>query len=224
MNCCLARPAARQGFQHALDCLHGGDVFRILTRGGIFLYPGDTKDPSKPGRRLMYGSQSDGVHYRASRWRGNHGRERLLRRDATALHQRVPVMLGSSTRWKWWWGITSRPRSIRRAARHSFTLHFPESHLVPFCHCHSCWVLMSVASQPSPLHAKDGQVRPHRAHWPRCCATTRLSTARKIPIASSFEGDAAALAKLRRHPEDDARRKKALEQFRAPSPRCPPKT
>jgi fructose-1,6-bisphosphatase I len=31
------------------------DVHRILTRGGIFLYPKDTKDPTKPGKlRLMY--------------------------------------------------------------------------------------------------------------------------------------------------------------------------
>ena len=31
------------------------DVHRILTRGGIFIYPWDRKDPSKPGKlRLMY--------------------------------------------------------------------------------------------------------------------------------------------------------------------------
>ena len=31
------------------------EVYRILTRGGIFMYPKDTRDPSKPGKlRLMY--------------------------------------------------------------------------------------------------------------------------------------------------------------------------
>ena len=31
------------------------DVYRILARGGIFLYPRDTRDPAKPGRlRLLY--------------------------------------------------------------------------------------------------------------------------------------------------------------------------
>ncbi len=31
------------------------DVHRILTRGGIFMYPRDAQDPSKPGKlRLMY--------------------------------------------------------------------------------------------------------------------------------------------------------------------------
>ena len=30
-------------------------MHRILTRGGIFIYPRDLKDPSKPGKlRLMY--------------------------------------------------------------------------------------------------------------------------------------------------------------------------
>src|SRR3546814_15937705 len=31
------------------------DVHRLLTRGGIFIYPWDRKDPSRPGKlRLMY--------------------------------------------------------------------------------------------------------------------------------------------------------------------------
>ncbi len=31
------------------------EVHRILIRGGVFMYPKDTKDPRKPGRlRLMY--------------------------------------------------------------------------------------------------------------------------------------------------------------------------
>ena len=31
------------------------DIHRILTRGGIYLYPKDSKDSAKPGRlRLMY--------------------------------------------------------------------------------------------------------------------------------------------------------------------------
>src|SRR5690606_40264423 len=31
------------------------DVNRIMMRGGVFMYPADNKDPSKPGRlRLMY--------------------------------------------------------------------------------------------------------------------------------------------------------------------------
>ena len=48
------RPA-RQGLQHALDRLLVAETHRILMRGGVFMYPRDTKDPAKPGRlRLLY--------------------------------------------------------------------------------------------------------------------------------------------------------------------------
>ena len=36
------------------------DVYRILTRGGVFLYPYDLRDPNKPNKlRIMYEAQSD---------------------------------------------------------------------------------------------------------------------------------------------------------------------
>jgi fructose-1,6-bisphosphatase I len=72
------------------------DVFRILTRGGIFLYPKDTKDPSKPGRlRLMYEANPMAFIVEQAGGAATTGRERLLDVMPTALHQRVPVMLGS---------------------------------------------------------------------------------------------------------------------------------
>ena len=72
------------------------DVFRILTRGGIFLYPKDTKDPSKPGRlRLMYEANPMAFIIEQAGGAATTGRERLLDVMPTALHQRVPVMLGS---------------------------------------------------------------------------------------------------------------------------------
>ena len=47
---------ARQGLQHALGRLSMvADVHRILTRGGIFMYPWDKREPGKPGKlRLMF--------------------------------------------------------------------------------------------------------------------------------------------------------------------------
>ena len=72
------------------------DVFRILTRGGIFLYPKDSKDPSKPGRlRLMYEANPMAFIVEQAGGAATTGRERLLDVIPTALHQRVPVMLGS---------------------------------------------------------------------------------------------------------------------------------
>ncbi|HEX4857488.1 MAG TPA: class 1 fructose-bisphosphatase, partial [Usitatibacteraceae bacterium] len=72
------------------------DVFRILTRGGIFLYPKDTKDPAKPGRlRLMYEANPMAFILEQAGGAASTGRERLLDVVPTSLHQRVPVMLGS---------------------------------------------------------------------------------------------------------------------------------
>jgi fructose-1,6-bisphosphatase I len=49
------------------------DVHRILTRGGIFLYPKDTKDPTKPGKlRLMYEANPMAMLDRTGRRRGDH--------------------------------------------------------------------------------------------------------------------------------------------------------
>ncbi len=72
------------------------DVHRILMRGGIFMYPKDTKDPSKPGRlRLMYEANPIGMIVEQAGGAASTGRGRILEVQPTALHQRVPVMLGS---------------------------------------------------------------------------------------------------------------------------------
>lgn len=72
------------------------DVHRILTRGGIFLYPWDRKDPGKPGKlRLMYEANPMAFIVEQAGGRATTGRERLLDLAPTALHQRVPVFLGS---------------------------------------------------------------------------------------------------------------------------------
>jgi len=72
------------------------DVYRILTRGGIFMYPKDTKDPSKPGRlRLMY--EANPISFIVEQAGGvcTTGRERIMDVKPDNLHQRVPVILGS---------------------------------------------------------------------------------------------------------------------------------
>jgi fructose-1,6-bisphosphatase I len=72
------------------------DVFRILTRGGIFMYPRDNKDPSKPGRlRLMYEANPMAMIIEQAGGAASTGRERILDIAPTALHQRVAVILGS---------------------------------------------------------------------------------------------------------------------------------
>ncbi len=72
------------------------DVHRILTRGGVFLYPKDTKDSDKPGKlRLMYEANPIAFVVEHAGGTASTGRERIMEIQPTALHQRVPVILGS---------------------------------------------------------------------------------------------------------------------------------
>ncbi len=72
------------------------DVHRILTRGGIFMYPRDLKDPSKPGRlRLMYEANPMSFIVEQAGGAATTGLMRMLEVQPTELHQRVPVFLGS---------------------------------------------------------------------------------------------------------------------------------
>jgi len=72
------------------------DVHRILTRGGIFMYPRDLKDPTKPGRlRLMYEANPMAFIVEQAGGAATTGHGRLLEVTPTELHQRVPVFIGS---------------------------------------------------------------------------------------------------------------------------------
>ena len=72
------------------------DVHRILTRGGIFIYPWDRKDPAKAGKlRLMYEANPMGFLVEQAGGSVSDGRRRILDIAPDQLHQRVPVFLGS---------------------------------------------------------------------------------------------------------------------------------
>lgn len=72
------------------------DVHRILTRGGIFMYPKDTKDPTKPGKlRLMYEANPMAMLIEQAGGAATTGYQRILDVQPEKLHQRVPVILGS---------------------------------------------------------------------------------------------------------------------------------
>ena len=72
------------------------EVHRILMRGGLFMYPRDTKDPGKPGRlRLLYEASPIGWLVEQAGGAASTGRGRILEVVPTELHQRVPVILGS---------------------------------------------------------------------------------------------------------------------------------
>jgi len=72
------------------------DVHRILTRGGIFMYPWDKREPNKPGKlRLMYEANPMAWLIEQAGGAATNGRERILDIQPQALHERVSVILGS---------------------------------------------------------------------------------------------------------------------------------
>jgi fructose-1,6-bisphosphatase len=99
--------------RYVLECLagHGGvrgkdfnmrwiaslvaEVHRILIRGGLFMYPKDTKEPSKPGRlRLLYEANPMAMIVEQAGGSASWGRGRMLDLVPTELHERVPLILG----------------------------------------------------------------------------------------------------------------------------------
>ena len=72
------------------------DVHRILTRGGIFLYPWDRREPDKPGKlRLMYEANPMGWLVEQAGGAATNGKQRILDVQPAKLHERISVILGS---------------------------------------------------------------------------------------------------------------------------------
>ncbi len=72
------------------------DVHRILTRGGVFMYPWDKREPEKPGKlRLMYEANPMGWLVEQAGGAATNGKQRILDIVPGKLHERVSVILGS---------------------------------------------------------------------------------------------------------------------------------
>ncbi len=72
------------------------ETHRILMRGGVFLYPRDTKDPLKPGRlRLLYECNPIGMLIEQAGGRASTGYAPMLEIPPTELHQRIGFVFGS---------------------------------------------------------------------------------------------------------------------------------
>jgi len=95
---CVAGKAGARGEDFNMRWIASmvADVYRILVRGGLFMYPRDTKDVTKPGRlRLLYEASPMAMIVEQAGGLATTGRERILDIVPTSLHQRVPVILGS---------------------------------------------------------------------------------------------------------------------------------
>lgn len=72
------------------------EVHRILIRGGVFMYPRDSKLKEKGGKlRLLYEANPMSFIVEQAGGASSTGCERIMQIKPEGLHQRVPVILGS---------------------------------------------------------------------------------------------------------------------------------
>ncbi|MDA0998852.1 MAG: class 1 fructose-bisphosphatase [Proteobacteria bacterium] len=95
---CLAGKAGPRGkdFNMRWVAAMVADVHRVLSRGGIFMYPLDDKIRDKGGRlRLLYEANPMSFIVEQAGGMASTGRGRILDVQPTGLHQRIPVILGA---------------------------------------------------------------------------------------------------------------------------------
>lgn len=89
-------PADGRPYSHRYVGSLVADAHRTLLKGGIFAYPADLKSPT--GKlRLLYEANPFAFIFEAAGGKATTGRERILDLVPTTLHQRVPLILGSTT-------------------------------------------------------------------------------------------------------------------------------
>ncbi|MEN9464042.1 MAG: hypothetical protein RL217_223 [Pseudomonadota bacterium] len=73
------------------------EIHRILTRGGIFMYPYDSREPSKPGKlRLMYEGNPMSMLIEQAGGKASTSKEPIMDVVPENIHQRVSVVMGSA--------------------------------------------------------------------------------------------------------------------------------
>jgi fructose-1,6-bisphosphatase I/sedoheptulose-1,7-bisphosphatase len=95
---CLAGKAGPRGKDFNMRWIASlvAEAHRILVRGGIFLYPRDSKEPARAGRlRLLYEANPMAFIVEQAGGVASTGRERILDIVPNALHQRVPLIFGA---------------------------------------------------------------------------------------------------------------------------------
>jgi len=72
------------------------EVHRILTRGGMFTYPWDAREPAKPGKlRLMYEGNPMSMLIEQAGGLSSTCYSRIMEVEPDHIHQRVSIALGS---------------------------------------------------------------------------------------------------------------------------------
>ncbi len=96
-ECLAGKPGARgKDFNMRWIASMVAEAHRILMRGGVFLYPRDSKDPSKPGRlRLLYEANPVGFLMEQAGGRASTGETPMMSVQPSSLHQRIGLVFGS---------------------------------------------------------------------------------------------------------------------------------
>ena len=100
VNECLAGTTGARGKDFNMRWIASmvADAHRLLRRGGVFLYPRDTKLPASAGRlRLLYEANPLGFLVEQAGGRASTGHGPVLAVQPTALHQRIGLVFGSKT-------------------------------------------------------------------------------------------------------------------------------
>jgi fructose-1,6-bisphosphatase len=72
-------------------------MHRILVRGGVYMYPRDSKAPNHHGRlKLMFEANPLAMLVEQAGGRASTGRGALLAVQPESLHQRTPAILGTA--------------------------------------------------------------------------------------------------------------------------------
>jgi fructose-1,6-bisphosphatase I/sedoheptulose-1,7-bisphosphatase len=98
VNECLAGKAGPRGRDFNMRWIASlvAETHRILMRGGVFMYPRDRKDLSKPGRlRLLYEANPIGFLIEQAGGRASTGHEPILQVQPQAAHERIGFVFGS---------------------------------------------------------------------------------------------------------------------------------
>jgi fructose-1,6-bisphosphatase I/sedoheptulose-1,7-bisphosphatase len=98
VNECLAGQAGPRGRDFNMRWIASlvAETHRILMRGGVFLYPRDRKDLSKPGRlRLLYEANPIGFLIEQAGGRASTGHQPILEVQPQAVHERIGFVFGA---------------------------------------------------------------------------------------------------------------------------------
>lgn len=95
---CLAGKAGPRGKDFSMRWVASlvAEAHRILLRGGVFMYPRDSRDPASPGRlRLLYEVNPIGFVIEQAGGRASSGIAPVIEIKPDSLHQRIGFMFGS---------------------------------------------------------------------------------------------------------------------------------